>query len=59
MLPTLKLEFPFANLNILWSLDILEEVDLLGVKLAKFPMEQNLKLTPTDGDLLKDPTHYC
>ncbi|TXG61039.1 hypothetical protein EZV62_012402 [Acer yangbiense] len=25
---------------------------------AKFPMEQSLKLTSTEGDLLKDPTHY-
>ena len=41
-----------------YTLDILEKVGLLGVRPAKFPMEENLKLTPTDGDLLKDPTHY-
>ena len=41
-----------------YSLDILEETGLLGAKPAKFPMEQNLKLSPTDGDLLKDPTYY-
>jgi hypothetical protein len=41
-----------------YTLDILKEAGLLGAKLAKFPMEQNLKLNPTDGDLLKDPTHY-
>ena len=38
--------------------DILEDAGLLGVKHVKFLMEQNLKLTLTDGDLLKDPTHY-
>ncbi|KAL5539581.1 hypothetical protein UlMin_044002 [Ulmus minor] len=41
-----------------YTLDILKEAGLLGAKPSKFPMEQNLKLTPTDGDLLKDPTHY-
>ncbi|KAK3028810.1 hypothetical protein RJ639_038637 [Escallonia herrerae] len=29
-----------------------------GVRPDKFPMEQNLKLTPTDGILLSDPTKY-
>ena len=41
-----------------YSLDILEETGSLGTKLAKFPTEQNLKLNSTNGDLLKDPTHY-
>ena len=41
-----------------YTLDILLEAGLLGSKPTKFPMEQSLKLTSTDGDLLKDPTHY-
>ncbi|CAL2227718.1 unnamed protein product [Prunus armeniaca] len=41
-----------------YALDILEEAGLLGAKPAMFPMEQHLKLTPTDGVILKDPTHY-
>ncbi|BBN68869.1 wall-associated kinase 2 [Prunus dulcis] len=31
---------------------------LKGARLDKFPMEQNLKLTPTDGAFLNDPTKY-
>ncbi|XP_050160344.1 uncharacterized mitochondrial protein AtMg00810-like [Malus sylvestris] len=30
----------------------------MGERLAKFPMEQNFKLTPIDGALLDDPTKY-
>ncbi|RVX15598.1 Retrovirus-related Pol polyprotein from transposon RE1 [Vitis vinifera] len=30
----------------------------LGVKPEKFPMEQNLKLTDEDGELLHDPSRY-
>ena len=41
-----------------YTLDILKEAGLLGAKPSKFPMEQNLKLTPTDGDLLIDATNY-
>ena len=41
-----------------YTVDILQEADLFGAKLAKFPMEQNFKLDPTVGDLLDDPTHY-
>ncbi|XP_068307552.1 uncharacterized mitochondrial protein AtMg00810-like [Pyrus communis] len=41
-----------------YTLDILEENGLLGVKPAKFPMDLELKLNPNDGDLLKDPTRY-
>ena len=41
-----------------YTLDILQEAGLLDAKPAKFPMKQNLKLTQTDGNLLKDPTHY-
>lgn len=43
-----------------YTLDILQEARLLGTKSAKFFMEQSLKLTYLDGDLLKDPTHcWC
>jgi hypothetical protein len=38
-----------------YALDIPEEIGLLGAKPVKFPMEQNVKLTPSDGELLKDP----
>ncbi|KAL5544927.1 hypothetical protein UlMin_008711 [Ulmus minor] len=41
-----------------YTLDILKEASLLGAKPAKFPMEQNLKLDPSVGDLLENPTHY-
>ena len=41
-----------------YTLGILQEADLLGAKPTSFPMEQNLKLDSTIGDLLKDPTHY-
>ncbi|XP_073302959.1 uncharacterized protein [Primulina huaijiensis] len=41
-----------------YTLDILQEAGLLGAKQAKFPMEQSLKLTFTEGDILKNPTHY-
>ncbi|XP_075515853.1 uncharacterized protein LOC142550661 [Primulina tabacum] len=41
-----------------YTLDILQEAGLLGAKPAKFPMEQSLKLTFTEGDILKNPTHY-
>ncbi|BBG95721.1 wall-associated kinase 2 [Prunus dulcis] len=35
-----------------------ENSGLLGARPDKFPMEQNLKLTLTDGELLNDPTKY-
>ncbi|XP_020415554.1 uncharacterized protein LOC109948060 [Prunus persica] len=38
--------------------DILQDSGLSGARPEKFPMEQNLKLTPTDGALLNDPTKY-
>ncbi|KAK3027672.1 hypothetical protein RJ639_041909 [Escallonia herrerae] len=41
-----------------YALDILQDSGLLGVHPDKFSMEQNLKLTPTDGILLSDPTKY-
>ncbi|XP_015162487.1 uncharacterized mitochondrial protein AtMg00810-like [Solanum tuberosum] len=41
-----------------YALDILQDSGLLGARLDKFPMEDNLKLTPTHGELLNDPTKY-
>ena len=41
-----------------YSLDILQDAGLSGAKPETFPMEQHLKLTPDDGELLHDPTHY-
>ncbi|CAL8161902.1 unnamed protein product [Prunus armeniaca] len=41
-----------------YTLDILKDVGLLGACPYDFPMEQKLKLTPTDGDLLHDLAHY-
>lgn len=39
-------------------LDIWQDTRLTGTRLDKFPMEQNLKLTPDGGELLKDPIKY-
>lgn len=41
-----------------YTLDILEEAGLLGVKPAKVPMEHDLVLLPTGSDPLKDPTRF-
>ncbi|CAL9009693.1 unnamed protein product [Prunus brigantina] len=41
-----------------YALDILQDAGLLGARPETFPMEQNLKLSPTEGDLLNDPTRY-
>ncbi|KAM2653882.1 hypothetical protein EV2_025463 [Malus domestica] len=41
-----------------YALDILQDSGLTGARPDKFPMKQNLKLTPTDGALLDDPTKY-
>ncbi|XP_021833343.1 uncharacterized protein LOC110773141 [Prunus avium] len=41
-----------------YALDNLQDSRLLGARPDKFPMEQNLKLTPTDGALLNDATKY-
>ena len=41
-----------------YALDILQDTRLTGARLDKFPMEQYLKLTPDDGELLKDPIKY-
>ncbi|XP_020523422.1 uncharacterized protein LOC110007339 [Amborella trichopoda] len=41
-----------------YTLDILEETELLGTKPVSFPMEQNLKLTLDDEPLFSDPSSY-
>ncbi|XP_070673914.1 uncharacterized mitochondrial protein AtMg00810-like [Malus domestica] len=41
-----------------YALDILQDSGLMGARPDKFPIEQNLKLTPIDGALLDDPTKY-
>ncbi|XP_040374694.1 uncharacterized protein LOC112199378 [Rosa chinensis] len=41
-----------------YALDILLDAGLTGARPCHFPMEQNLKLTPTNGEILKDPTRY-
>jgi len=41
-----------------YALDILQDMRLTDARSDKFPMEQNLKLTPDGGELLKDPIKY-
>ncbi|XP_042944481.1 uncharacterized mitochondrial protein AtMg00810-like [Carya illinoinensis] len=41
-----------------YALDILSDSGQLGARTALFPMEQHLKLTAQDGDLLPDPGLY-
>jgi len=41
-----------------YALDILQDAGLTGARPYKFPMEQYLKVTPDDGELLKDPVKY-
>ena len=41
-----------------YALDILQDSGLTGARPTQFPMEQNLKLTTTDGELLNDATKY-
>ena len=41
-----------------YALEILEDTGFLGAKPARFPMEQNLALTQSDGELLDDPSSY-
>jgi len=41
-----------------YALDILQDTGLTGARPDKFPMEQYLKLTPDDAELLKDRVKY-
>ncbi|TXG47863.1 hypothetical protein EZV62_027157 [Acer yangbiense] len=41
-----------------YTLEILNDVGFLGVQPIDFPMEQNLKLTNNQGDLLLNPSRY-
>ena len=41
-----------------YTLDILQEASLLGVKPCHFPIEQNHKLVLDDSPLLHDPSFY-
>jgi len=41
-----------------YTLDILQDVGLTGARPYKFRMEQYLKLTQDDGELLEDPVKY-
>ena len=41
-----------------YALQLLTDTGFLGCKPSKSPMDQNCKLTLTDGDLLKDPATY-
>ncbi|CAL8099297.1 unnamed protein product [Prunus armeniaca] len=41
-----------------YALDIIKDEGLLGAKPAPFPMEENLKLNNTDGNLLNNPASY-
>uniref|UniRef100_A0A2N9FKK9 Reverse transcriptase Ty1/copia-type domain-containing protein n=1 Tax=Fagus sylvatica TaxID=28930 RepID=A0A2N9FKK9_FAGSY len=41
-----------------YALEILNDIGFLGSKPSKFPMEQNLSLNESDGDLIPDPSSY-
>jgi hypothetical protein len=41
-----------------YTLEILNDTRFLGSKPSKFPMEQNLSLNESDGDLIPDPSSY-
>jgi hypothetical protein len=41
-----------------YALEVLEDSSLLALKLVLFPIEQNLKLSKDDGDLLDDSSSY-
>lgn len=41
-----------------YALAILEDAGFLGAKPSRFPVDQGLSLTQTNGDLLKDPSQY-
>ena len=41
-----------------YALEILEDMGFLGAKPTKIPLEQNLNLSASDGDLLTEPSSY-
>lgn len=41
-----------------YTLDILAETGMIGGRSVTFPIEQNLKFTAYDGQLLEDPGRY-
>jgi hypothetical protein len=41
-----------------YTLDILKDAGMIGSRPTKIPMEQNQRLTPSEGELLKDPSLY-
>lgn len=41
-----------------YALEILDDMGLLAAKPAKTPMDSNLRLNSSDGDLLEDPRSY-
>lgn len=41
-----------------YTLSLLEDTGLLECKPAKLPMNSNIKLTNSEGDLLADPSQY-
>jgi hypothetical protein len=41
-----------------YALEILEDSGVLGAKLVIFPMDSNLKLSRSDGELIDDPSSY-
>jgi len=41
-----------------YALDILEDSGVLGAKPVFFPMDPNIKLSRSDGELLSDPSSY-
>ena len=62
-LKILETEFSRSKASIFMSqrkyaLDILRDTGFTGARPDKSPMEQYLKLTPDEGELLKDPVKY-